>query len=458
MPSIKKKRKAVLATKVADPPQAANAGANNSNALLPLRIVVGAGESLHHPPCPRETGLSREERAYLADLPRREREELLRDLDAGRAEPPTPLRFRVARSALPQHSKAELMRRLKSGCEGGKLEHMCELALKLPFGRSSGGGEGERGGGREKGKGGDLGAFLSNARATMDAEIYGQDELKDHTVRALCSWATRDDCAGLALGLEGPAGVGKTSYARALGRIMGRPLCMISLGGMNDVAVLSGHSYTYESSTHGQLAQCLMDCGTNAPVVVLDEVDKLGDSVRARDIESLLIHLADPAANSEIRDRYFHPAQIALDFSRACFVFTMNDARRVSPILLDRLTMVRMEAPTPEDKAEIAKRYLIPRELGRLECAGLEFDEEAVRALVREHSSREAGVRQLARAVRRLVETLNVVRRGGARALQGVSAGEEEEATVSCATVERLLDRKKASNEQPPIAAMMMYS
>ena len=128
---MKKKRKAVLAMKVADPPAVADrpAGGNNNNALLPLRIVVG-GEI---PVPPREAGMTRDERAYLADLPKRERETLLRQLDASRP-PPTPLRFRVARSAIPQNSKAELMRRLKSGCDGGKLEHLCELALKLPFG------------------------------------------------------------------------------------------------------------------------------------------------------------------------------------------------------------------------------------------------------------------------------------------------------------------------------------
>ena len=204
---------------------------------------------------------------------------------------------------------------------------------------------------------------------------------------------------------------------------MNRPLFFISLGGMNDVSVLCGHSYSYESSTYGQLAQCLMTCKTNSPLLVFDEVDKVADecsSSRAQEIIALLIHLTDPAANHEIKDRYFGP-NIPLDFSKSCMLFTMNDPRRVSPILRDRLTIIEMQPPSKSEKVEIAERFLIPRETQRADGVRVRFDTGAVRVLVDRHSARERGVRALARAIRRVVEVVNVAQRGGAHVLRTVN-------------------------------------
>ena len=381
--------------------------------------------------------MSREERAYLERLPDVERAALLQQLDSHR---PTvvPLRFRVARSALP--NKAELMQKLSNGCDNAKFENYVESALRLPIGKYDAPQSAE-----------DVPTYLRNARAIMDAEIYGQSALKDQTVRALCSWATNALAGSVVLGLEGPPGVGKTSYAKALGKIMGRPLCCVDLGGLNDVSVLTGHSYSYESSKYGQLAQCLMDCGSSSPIIVFDEVDKLGDSPRAREIEALLIHLTDPSTSASIHDRYFQ--NIPLDFSRACLVFTMNNSRRVSPILLDRLTMVQMETPSRSDKTEIARRFLIPRELKRLH-SDLEFDDEAVRQLVHEHSGHEAGVRNLARAIRSVVETLNVARRGAGETLSTVTLSSDQTgSTVSATLVNKVLPERSDDDTAPT----MMY-
>ena len=232
---------------------------------------------------------------------------------------------------------------------------------------------------------------------------------------------------------------------------MGRPTCSISLGGLNDVAVLTGHSYSYESATYGQLAQKLIDCNSTSPVIVFDEVDKISDFGRAQEIIALLIHLTDPASNREIHDRYFQ--NIPLDFSRACLVFTMNDTSRVSPVLLDRLTMVQMSRPSIEDKVQIAQNFLIPRELKRLH-SDLCFCEDAVRDVVAAYSANECGVRNLARGIRHVVETMNVARRGAGASLQIPSLTSSP--TISCRTVDKILPTSRNSlNAQ---THMLMYN
>lgn len=429
----KRSKRRVVATKV--PPAPVRPLEAPPAVFQTIRLVPfeKPEEDKTQPPSAR---MSREERTYLAQLSDAERTALVHQLDSHRPAS-VPLRFRVARSGLP--NKAELLHKLSNGCDNAKFENYVESALRLPIGVYDAPPDAE-----------DVPAFLCSARETMDAEIYGQPALKDQTVRALCSWVTNAAAGSVVLGLEGPPGVGKTSYAKALGKIMGRPLRCVDLGGLNDVSVLTGHSYSYESSKYGQLAQCLMDCASASPIIVFDEVDKLGDSARAREIEALLIHLTDPTTNADIHDRYFQ--NIPLDFSQACLVFTMNDSRRVSPILLDRLTMVRMETPSRADKAEIARQFLIPRELGRLR-SDLEFDEAAVRQLVAEHSGHEAGVRNLARAIRSVVETLNVARRGAGGALTTVAfAPGQTGSTVSAKLVGKVLPEREDDT-----APTMMY-
>lgn len=383
-----------------------------------IQFVPVPASFFAQPPCPPASRsgappLSRSENAYLDKLPQRERESLLRELDRHtRGGDETPLRFRVLRSTLA--NKQSVLERLRCGADGAKGEQWVESALRLPT-RAVAAPSPSR-----------LPQFLAAARATMDQEIYGQEHLKERTLLALAAWVCNPDATPLTLGLEGVPGTGKTSYARALGRIMGRPCRTINLGGLNDVSVLLGHSFSYQNATYGRLAAALMECGTTSPVLVFDELDKLAtDGPRAQEIASLLMHITDPQASARVEDNYFG-TDVPLDLSKATLVFTMNDASRVSPALLDRLSMVRMQTPGIEEKFQIARKHIIPRELRRLHCDSmLEFNEEAVRRLVRERASNEAtGVRELSRDVRYIVETLNVTRRGGSAMLRVGGHGE----------------------------------
>lgn len=401
-----------------------------AGAYLAARAKEGKTDGTTHP-C-----FTKSETMYLSNLSEAERDELIKKVHMHR--PVTvPLLFRVAESNLP--NKGELVERLRLGCEGPKFENYVENALRLPFGVCDHPPDAD-----------DLPSFLHNAVKIMDEEIYGQKGLKDETIKALCGWATNPDRGSFVLGIEGPPGVGKTCFAKALGRIMGRSICSVDLGGLTDVSVLTGHSYSYESSRYGELAQCLIKAKSCSPIIVLDEVDKLGDSVRAQEVVSLLIHLTDPSSNADIQDRYFQAHNLSLDFSKACFVFTMNDRTRVSSILLDRLTMVRMKTPTVADKIQIARQFLIPREVQRLGCGDLRFDAEAIAEVIRSYSSDESGVRDLSRAFRSIVETLNVARRGGSQTLRTVELDGKfspDSNTVSSSLVEQILHERRPRKE-----------
>lgn len=380
---------------------------------------------------------SAEERLYLDNMSEEERTRTMKEIEGVVNRQNTPLRITVAKSSL--KNKTEIMRKLRESGENSKFEQYVRTALSVPVDKYDAPPDVS------------MTEFIQSALNKLDREIYGQIKLKQETIRALCSWKTNINSSAMVIGLEGPPGVGKTSFAQALGDVMGRPICSIPLGGMNDVSVLSGHSYTYESSCHGMLAQSLIKCGSNSPVIVFDEVDKLPtESSRAQEIVSLLIHLTDPATNKQVHDRYL--VNVPMDFSRACFVFTMNDARRVSPILMDRMQLIQMETPTFEDKVNIAKKYIIPREMSRVDMEAT-FDDDAVSTVVREHSHNEYGVRALQRAVRRLVETLNVVYNGGGQFM-------DIDVSTSVRNVSKKVLRQvlKAPGQQESVSTSMMYT
>lgn len=388
--------------------------------------------------------MSSEERKYLAQQKPERRLAIMNAMNETTLSARVPLRFRLIDApGISSDTKADWLRRLQGATGSDKTSQLVEAALRLPLDvydrmpviRS-------------------MPDFLAATRAKLDEELFGQDALKDEVVRAVCSWASHPSAGGIALALEGPPGVGKTCVARALGRVTNRRTYTIPLGGLNDVSVLLGHSFTYESSTPGMLAECLMACGSSSPIIVFDEVDKIENTARAQEIIALLIHLTDPCSNHDIRDRYFQ--NLPLDFSRASFVFTMNHPDRVSPVLLDRLQRIRMQAPSKAEKVHIAQQFLIPREVARLGTT-VDVSESTVREIVENYSASEPGVRGLARAIRRLVETYNLALRGGIETLRTIKlSGDKKITALTSDVVRSILGESQSTGRTGPTS--MMYT
>jgi ATP-dependent Lon protease len=165
------------------------------------------------------------------------------------------------------------------------------------------------------------------------------------------------------LGLKGPAGVGKTTLVKdGLGRALGIPSAFIALGGANDSSFLDGHSYTYQGSMYGRIAEALMDTGVMNPIIVFDELDKVSENTRGAEIINTLIHITDFAQNSAFCDEYFGGG-LPMDLSRCTFVFTYNDASLVNPILRNRLVEIDVPDYKSPERMKILREYVLPKAL-----------------------------------------------------------------------------------------------
>ena len=251
----------------------------------------------------------------------------------------------------------------------------------------------------------------------LDADHYGLDDVKDRIVEFLAvrklrarprhrpttdrraAATTRGD--GAIITLVGPPGVGKTSLGESVARAMGRKFVRVALGGVRDEAEIRGHRRTYVGSQPGRIVRAIIEAGTMNPVVLLDEVDKLGAGGWSGDPTAALLEVLDPAQNHTFRDHYL---EIDLDLSNVVFIATANVADTIPAPLLDRMEFIRLDGYTDDEKVFIADRYLLPRQLER---AGLAPDEverrrrRRLRAIISGYT-REAGVRSLERELGKL--------------------------------------------------------
>lgn len=358
-----------------------------------------------------DSALSREEQLYLSQQPEGRRALLIQGLrQATTVDNNVPLRFKVLESKLP--NKEEILVRLSRG-ESHKYETWVNAALSLPIGRYTLPPRSVRA---------DIPKWLHSARKKMDAVLYGQNAAKDEALRTLCKWA----CTGtssMVLGLHGLPGIGKTTFGQHLASVMQRPFISLPLGGLSDAAHLLGHSYTYEGAICGRVAEAARSWKCMDGVLFFDEVDKVGKG-RSDDVTNVLINLTDKETNGSFRDKYF--AQIPLDFSRAIFVFSYNDADAINPVLLDRMHQIKFDAPTLLDKIAIARKHLLPRTLMayKMTAEQVIVSDEVIRYIINEYTD-ESGVRALDRALERLVATVLVAVRGSTAEFCAISLDEK---------------------------------
>jgi ATP-dependent Lon protease len=292
---------------------------------------------------------------------------------------------------------------------------------------------------------------LDRARQILDADHYDLDKVKERIVEHLAVSKLKQDPAGQILCFVGPPGVGKTSLGHSVARTLGRKFARLSVGGVHDEAEIRGHRRTYIGAMPGSIIRAFRDAVSMNPVLLIDEIDKMGADVRG-DPANAMLEVLDPAQNCTFRDHYL---DLPFDLSKTLFICTANTADTIPSPLLDRMDVIQLSGYTEEEKLGIAKRYLVPRQIEEhgLDPARIAIGESVLRLLVREYT-REAGVRGLERRIGDLCR----------KAAVQVARGNDEQIPVSEELVREWLGPRQFSAESrrrtadPGVATGLAYT
>jgi ATP-dependent Lon protease len=372
-----------------------------------------------------ESGAEKQQREYFL---RKQMESIRKELDEDDASVVEEYRTKIEEAGMPEHAREQAEKEL------GRLERMGEQSaestvirtyldwlISVPWSQNS----------EER-------LDPVHAREVLDKDHAGLEDVKDRIVEYIAvkklrvgRGITEDKRSGAILTLIGPPGTGKTSIGESIARATGREFVRMSLGGVRDEAEIRGHRRTYIGALPGRLVRALRDAGTMNPVIMLDEVDKVGADWRG-DPSSALLEVLDPAQNHSFRDHYL---DLELDLSGVMFIATANVADTIPGPLLDRMEVIRFDGYTTSEKVAIARGYLWPRQLERngLRAAEVEISDELIKTISTEYT-REAGVRQLERDLGTLL------RKTATTIASTPAVGEGEQATAVVLDIDAVRD------------------
>jgi ATP-dependent Lon protease len=372
-----------------------------------------------------QTEMDKAQREYILRQQLKAIRKELGEDESGEQAESTQIRERLETADLPEDVRKEAERELRrmeqlpqSAPDYHVIRTYLEYVLDLPWKKSS----------EEK-------LDLSEAEKILDEDHYGLEDVKRRILESLAVVKLRPDSKSPIILFVGPPGVGKTSLGRSIARALGREFERMSLGGVRDEAELRGHRRTYIGAMPGRIIQMLRRAGFNNPVLMLDEIDKLGNDYRG-DPASALLEILDPHQNNSFRDHYL---DLPFDLSKVFFIATANQLAPIPMPLRDRMEIIHIAGYSDREKLHIAKQYLIPRQISEngINPEQLEIADDAVGLLATRYT-REAGVRQLERAVG------NIARKVALR----VAGGDQTKVVVDANRVKEFLGAPKFFPEE----------
>ncbi|MDX2041553.1 MAG: endopeptidase La [Acidobacteriota bacterium] len=317
-------------------------------------------------------------------------------------------REKMSKCKMPKTVEEEVERQLKKlermhpdAAETGTLRNWLDIMVALPWSKSS----------KEN-------LDLKKAQEILDEDHYGLEKVKERIIEALAVRKIKDKPKGSILCLVGPPGVGKTSLGRSIARALNRKFVRLSLGGVHDEAEIRGHRRTYVGAMPGRIIQALQTAGTNNPLIMLDEIDKVSSDFRG-DPSSALLEVLDPEQNNSFRDNYLN---VSFDLSNTMFMTTANVLDTIQPALRDRMETIRLAGYTEEEKLQIILRHLLPKQMEEngIKPENLSLSDDALRNAIAKYT-RESGLRQLEREIGKVCR--KVARR--------VAEGDKEQVVVT---------------------------
>lgn len=360
-----------------------------------------------------EDNYSSEEYNYFINLNQQEKEYYLLVENAIREhnKMDVPLRFKILDKEINLENKAIIIKKIDDhnkskfslGGENNKFNNWLTGLLKVPFG------EYKYLPITKDNTKDEICDYLLKSKKILDEAVFGHTTTKNQIIQLITQWITNPDAGGNVIGIQGPMGNGKTTLIKeGVSKAVDRPFAFITLGGCSDSAFLEGHHYTYEGSMWGRVVDILIQSQCMNPIFYFDELDKVSQTKRGDEIINMLIHLTDSSQNTEFQDKYF--SGINIDLSKSIFIFSFNDPAKISPILLDRLLVIKTDGFEKDDKIAIAKDYLLPglfKNIG-MEPDKVEFSDNVLTHIMEKYTD-ENGVRTLKRCLELTISKLNVL-------------------------------------------------
>jgi DNA polymerase III delta prime subunit len=325
------------------------------------------------------------------------------------AKEPT-LKERITASNLPDKFKKQALEKetgvsCNFGANASKDKEWIETLLKLPINNFSSIPVSKKDSTID-----DIKSFFKNASEKLDEVAYGMENVKEEIIDCISQMiSTNNDAMPRVICLQGSQGCGKTNIIRnGVSKALNRPFQQINMGGISDADYLIGHDSTYVGSKPGMIVQSLINSKAMNPVIFMDEIDKISKTEKGDDIQSVLIHLTDPIQNNDFQDKYF--SGLSIDISKVLFIFSCNDESKISPILRDRLNIIRVKEPTINDKAVIGKKYLIKELLPNIGLEDVSINEEEVKYIINKYCKDDVGLRSLKKSIETILLKINTAK------------------------------------------------